>query len=281
MDVAAETFTHKVERLKLQVLQRKVSSELLQAIAADVSRLPGFVHEDPQKQASLRVVLSDTLPNATPPQLTQVITDLADEMRNRRDRPSSFVTLDLPDFVAERGHILIGPTGVPIYVEEYRRSVEARIQDIAEQHPALVALRQGQEPSDEQLFNLERTLHVELSGGPLQLSPALIRKAYGLRVDKRSGFLAFLRHVLELAAIPDYAAVVERAFTHHITGHHYTGDQIRFLRAVQEVFLEKGRLVEADLYEAPFTQFGRNAATRFFTPAQLRELVNLTVSLAA
>lgn len=281
VDVAAETFTHKVERLKLQTLQRKVSTELLQTIADDVSRLPGFVHEDPQKQASIRVVLSNALPNATPQQLTQVITDLADEMRNRRDRPSAFVTLDLPDFVAARGHILIGPTGVPIYVEEYRRSVEARIQGIAENHPALVALRQGQEPTDEQLVNLERTLHVELSGGDLQLSPDLIRKAYGLRVDKRSGFLAFLRHVLELDAIPDYAAVVERAFTGHITGHHYTGDQIRFLRAVQEVFLTKGRLEEADLYEAPLTQFGRNAADRYFTPAQLRELVAFTGTLAA
>jgi type I restriction enzyme, R subunit len=281
VDVAAETFTHKVERLKLQTLQRKVSAELLQSIADDVSRLPAFVHEDPQKQPSLRVVLSNALPNATPQQLTQVITDLADEMRNRRDRPSAFVTLDLPDFVAERGHILIGPTGVPIYVEEYRRSVEARIQGIAENHPALVALRQGQEPTDEQLVNLERTLHVELAGGDLQLSPDLIRKAYGLRMDKRSGFLAFLRHVLELEAIPDYAAVVERAFTGHITGHHYTGDQIRFLRAVQEVFLTKGRLDEADLYEAPLTQFGRNAADRYFTPAQLRELVQFTSTLAA
>jgi type I restriction enzyme, R subunit len=100
-------------------------------------------------------------------------------------------------------------------------------------------------------------------------------------MDKRSGFLAFLRHVLELEAIPDYAAVVERAFTGHITGHHYTGDQIRFLRAVQEVFLTKGRLDEADLYEAPLTQFGRNAADRYFTPAQLRELVQFTSTLAA
>ena len=43
VDVAAETFTHKVERLKLQILAGKPSPETLQSIAEDVSLLPDFV----------------------------------------------------------------------------------------------------------------------------------------------------------------------------------------------------------------------------------------------
>jgi hypothetical protein len=55
----------------------------------------------------------------------------------------------------------------------------------------------------------------------------------------------------------------------------------RFLRSVQEVFLKNRKLVEADLYEPPLTVFGRNAVERFFTPQEIRELLDLVQTLAA
>lgn len=281
VDVAAETFANKVERLKLQLLRGRPTQDLLESIADDVTRLPGFVHENAAKKASINLVLSNAMMQATPQQLTQVITDLADEMKNRRDRPSAFLKLDLPDFVVTKGYLIVKPGQPPIHVEEYRQRVERHIQLIADTHPALAAIREGREPSEEQLVDLERVLHNELSGGEIQLSPDLIRKAYGLRMDNRLGFLGFLRHVLELDTIPDYEAVVARGFQSHITSHNYGADQIRFLRSVQEVFLAKRRLVEADLYEPPLTNFGRNAVDRFFTPAEIKEIVALTEQLAA
>jgi len=50
---------------------------------------------------------------------------------------------------------------------------------------------------------------------------------------------------------------------------------------VQEVFLSKRRLAEVDLYEDPLTSFGRNAVERFFTPAQIKNIVALADHLAA
>ncbi len=44
---------------------------------------------------------------------------------------------------------------------------------------------------------------------------------------------------------------------------------------------EQPRLVEADLYEAPLTVFGRNAVDRYFNPAEVREILDLTERLAA
>jgi type I restriction enzyme R subunit len=279
--VAAETFSNKVERLKLQILQGRPSPDLLEAIVDDVSRLPEYVHQNPAKQAAIKTVLNESLATATPQQLTQVITDLADEMKNRRERPSAFLKLDLPDFVVTKGYLIVTPGSPPIHVEEYRRRVEQRIQAIADRHPALAAIREGREPTEEQLLDLERVLQHELARGDIGLSPDLIRKAYGLRMDARLGFLGFVRHVLDLDGVPDYEAVVARSFQDYVTRHHYTGDQIRFLRAVQEVFLAKRRLTEADLYEPPLTIFGRNAVEKFFTPAEIKEIVALTDHLAA
>ncbi|MCI0680636.1 MAG: hypothetical protein L0Y71_00915 [Gemmataceae bacterium] len=66
-----------------------------------------------------------------------------------------------------------------------------------------------------------------------------------------------------------------------IAAREYNADQIRFLRSVQKVFLKNRNLVEADLYEPPLTVFGRNAVERFFTPGEVRQLLELLETLAA
>jgi type I restriction enzyme, R subunit len=277
VDVAAETFTHKIERLKLQILQTTPSPQLLQSIAEDVSLLPDIA-ERVRSSPSAAFALSADLATATPAQLSQIIRDLAPQMKNRRDRPSAFLNIDLPDFIATHGYISVGEGGHQILIEEYKRRVDARVLEIVEKHPALTALRSGREPTDEQLVDLERTLHRELGREDIQLSSRNIRIAYGLRVDN---FLAFLRHLLAIDAIPDYSQVVQRGFQQHIQAHNYNAEQIRFLRSVQEVFLAKRTLVEADLYDPPLTNFGRNAVERFFTPQEIGDLLHLTQSLAA
>ena len=183
VDVAAETFTHKVERLNLQILQGKASSDLLQSITDDVSRLPQHVLEHQAKQSSVRLALSTELAQATPQHLNQLITDLSGEMKNKRRAANSFLAIDLPDFIAGKGYILIGPSGQPVHVEEYRRRVEQRIIGITETHPAMTAIREGHQPSEEQLVDLERVLHNELIGGEIQLSPKTARQAYGVNLD--------------------------------------------------------------------------------------------------
>lgn len=281
VDVAAATFTHKVERLKLQILGNKPSPDLMQSIAEDVSLLPRFVLEDADRKQSVQLVLSTDLATARPESLTTVIKDLAGEMRNKRQVGRSFLTIDLPDFIAGKSFVLIGPSGQPVHVEVYRRRVEQRILDIADTSPALLAIRDGRQPSDDQLVDLERMLHSQLSSSDLALSDKVARQAFGVRLEPHIGFLGFARHVLQLDAIPDYEAVVERGFEQHITSHNYTGDQIRFLRAVQEVFITTGRLSQADLYDPPLTNFGRNAVDRFFDSDEIAQIVALAEQLAA
>lgn len=278
VDVAAETFTHKCERLKLQSLLSQPRPDLLTSVAEDVGLLPAEIRNHPDKKASADLAQSQALAEATPEQLTQMARDFAPVMKQRDSRPDSFLKLDLPDFIEARGVVSIGEGGKQILVEEYRQRVESRVLEIVANHPALEAIRQGQEVTDAQLVDLERILNRELAGGDLEVSPANIKKAYGLKVDN---FLGFLRHVLALETLPDYGQVVQRAFERFIAVHHYNADQIRFLRSVQEVFLKNRKLVEADLYEPPLTVFGRNAVERFFTPGEVRELLELLETLAA
>jgi hypothetical protein len=202
-------------------------------------------------------------------------------MKNKRRADNPFVAIDLPDFIASAQHVIVMPNGTPVHVEEYRKKVDQRILEIAQEHPALRAIRDGHGPTSDQLIDLERVLNDALESPDIAFSGKTARTVYGLKWDNHVGFLGLLRHILALDAVPDYATVVDESFKEHIATHRYSGDQIRFLRAVEDAFLSRRRLSENDLYELPqLTAFGRNAVDRLFSPAQVGEIVRMTEELA-
>jgi type I restriction enzyme R subunit len=82
--------------------------------------------------------------------------------------------------------------------------------------------------------------------------------------------------------------VIARQFETCVTEHNYNADQIRFLRAVQSVFLQKRDLETADtstgsvqrLYELPLDMFGADAVERWFTEKEIKEVVEFTNHLS-
>src|SRR5438105_958300 len=72
-----------------------------------------------------------------------------------------------------------------------------------------------------------------------ELSEKNIRKAYGKKIDS---LLQFLRELFDLEAIPDYQEIVRRQFIEYGNRNQFTANQLRFLRAVESVFLQKRHL---------------------------------------
>jgi type I restriction enzyme R subunit len=278
VDVQATTFKSKVERLKLHILTDKETSTTSQSIAEDVSRLPNFVLEDPQCKTAADLCLSDQLDTASPDELDQVIDTLAIQMKNRREKVNTFLMLDLPDLIETRGYIFLKGGSERVYITHYRQRVEEHIWDMLGTHPTIAAIDRGEKVSDQQLIELERTLHRDLGEGDIELSTENIRKAYKKKVGS---LIEFLRDLLELDGIPDYNEIVQRQFQEHIAKHHYNADQLKFLSMVQNVFLQRHCLQLADLYDSPFTSLGVDAVERLFTSEQIHEIVHFANTLAA
>jgi type I restriction enzyme R subunit len=278
VDVEATTFTSKVERLKLQLVSGKDTTDTLQSIAEDASRLPNFVYEDPQQGPLVRLCTSAHLAKASMTELDHVIDILAPQMKNRREKPNAFISLDLPDFIEMHGYILLKGGSERVYVEEYRKRVEEHILYLVDTNSTIEAISHGKPVTDAQLIELERSLRHDLTNGEFELSEDNIRKAYGKKVGS---LLQFLRELFELEGLPDYQDIVRRQFQAYINQHLYNADQLRFLRAVENVFLRKRRLRLLDLYESPFTTFGTDAVERWFTPEQVRDILSFTDTLAA
>ena len=278
VDVAAETFVSKVERLKLGVLQGKAKPADQQAVADDVGRLPDFVHQDPALRAVTDLCTDAALAGATPAQLTEVARLLGPQMRYRKENSRSFVSLDLSDAIAERGYITLSEGGERLYVKDYRERVEQRITALAESDPTIRAIQGGQVVTELDLVALERTLRETLGAADVRLTTDNMRKAYGLKL---TSFLGFLRHILALEDVPDYGTVIGRCFDEHIRRHAYTADQLRFLGVMQAVLVKQRHLELADLYEGDFSFFGDGAVDRLFTAAQIGEMLDFAGRLAA
>ena len=211
VDVAGETFTNKVERLKLETLTKEATNATLTSIRDDVGRLPAFVTEAPEKRAIYNFALSETLATGSAGQLDDLIHQLAPEMKNCQNRESIFVNLDLKDIIDYRSHIVLDEHGEPLYAEAYRERVEGRVHEIIKQHPTMQALSTGQPVSDAQLIALECTLYEELEESFLQFSPRTIKRVYGVSVGS---LLGFLRCHLANEQLSEYAEIVGRQFLH-------------------------------------------------------------------
>ena len=279
VDVEAETFTSKVERLKYQILTGKDTEKVIASINEDVSRMPDFVLEKPFCRESAELCMSGQIRSANSQQLNAVIRNLAPEMKNRRDMENLFITLDLPDYIATRGYITLSVGGERIFVEQYRERVEQRVNSLVENHPTVLAIRQGEAVSDEQLIALEKVLRKTLGVADVQLTKDNIRKAYGFRVNS---FLGFIRHLLELESLPNYETIVARKFEEFAAQHNYTGEQLTFLRALQSEFLRKDKLEHADLYDSnAIKRFGNNAVDRLFSETDKAEILLFTEQIVA
>ncbi|MGB7416898.1 MAG: type I restriction-modification enzyme R subunit C-terminal domain-containing protein, partial [Thermosynechococcaceae cyanobacterium] len=191
---------------------------------------------------------------------------------------SSLLEMDLADVMAVQEYVLLNDGKEQVYVTEYKERVESKILEVIGEHPTVAAIERGEAVTDQQLIDLERTLRLELRGEPLELSTDNIRKAYKLKV---TSFLEFTRWLLELEDLPDYEVLVQRAFEAFIARHQFSADQIRFLRAVQSVFLQKRQLQRADLYEGQLARFGEGAVDRLFTDTEVRELMTVAEEIAA
>ena len=275
VDVAAETFSHKIERLKLANRRGNDPQHLISLIVEDVARLPDFVVLDEVLYPLVQRCTPNALRQAPTGELGQIAAGLAPQMKYKR-REENFIILDLPDQIDLSGYILLTKSNDQIYVKEYRRLVEERIMRIIANHPAVNAIAQGDPVDEKQLIALERTLQHDLAEGELEASPHNLRKAYGVKFDS---FLDLLRMVLDIDAIPGYEQIVSAQFEQFVTSHNFNADQIRFMVAVKSVFIRKRQLVLADLYQAPLTNFGEDAVDRWFAPDQIQDLLIFTDQL--
>jgi type I restriction enzyme, R subunit len=255
VDVAAATFISKVERLKLLKRTGKEASGTNQSIVEDAQSLRDTILSDGELKAK-SVCVPEKLIEFGSNELNLIRDVLAPRMKNKA-RYDTFLELDLVDYIAISGYILLTKSGEKMYVAEYRRLVEARILELVINHPTIKAIQNGQKIDDWQLLELERTLTKELGEGDLEVTPENLKKVFAHTTDS---FLDLVRQVLDMAYLPDYKDLVARQYETYVTQH--------------------APAYNADLYEPPLDMFGADAVERWFTEKEVEEVVQFTNRMA-
>lgn len=270
-------FISKMERVGLNILQRKDLTTLIESVKEDISLLPTNLAQVAQHIRIINDILTNKFwqeVNLT--KIDETKETLAPIMKYKQPKPSLVIELGLDDIIESRKWVILRKDNEKVYIEEYRKRVEAKILELADKHPAIIKLKAREELNIDDLLDLELTLSKELKAEDISLDEENMLKAYGVKVGS---FVDFLKHALNIEKIPSYEDIVKKAFDAFILEHNYNADQSRFLRAVQNVFVQRRKLEPADLYEEPFTNFGSNAVDKLFTEEDVSELVALTRKL--
>jgi type I restriction enzyme R subunit len=278
VNLAEAFFISKMERCGLAIMQKRDIETSIASIREDVDLLPETLTQVAAVVHYKDALLSQSFWKApTLAAIDAAKKALAPVMKYKNDRPSLFMELDLQDIIDSKKWVILHEKE-KIYVEEYRKRIEEKIEQLARNHPTILRLINHETVEAKDLIALESTLEMELGGERIELTEEHMLKAFGIRVGSLVDFMKF---VLKLEDIPTVQDVVRQAFDAFILEHNYNADQTRFLRTVQNVFIQKHSLELADLYEAPFTNFGADIVDKLFTLRDVKELMDLVKELRA
>jgi type I restriction enzyme R subunit len=284
IDEPGVSFALKTERLALAYLQNDQTEieKQRERIRADLRLLPTTLREVKARERELLEAIADPFWTALGyDRIMTLRNTFMPLMRYRRAQARSLIELNIEDTILDRRWIAFGPGGEGAYVETYREQVEARIRQLADTHPTVQKIKNGEAVFDTDLQELAHTL----DQADLFITEQNLRTVFGVR---RATLIDFVRHVLGLVRLRSRAEEIGEAFDYFLTSHQdYSADQILFLRTVRTVLVHEAertqevRLSYDDLFEPPFDRFGRNAVERLFTRDQVNELLGFVEQLAA
>lgn len=277
ININEASFTLKVERLALAILNKneKEIDDVAEEVRKDVRCLSPNINKVKEKKEIIEKILDvDGIgKNATFDETIAIIDELGPLMVYKRADEVPKITLDIGDIIQQRRLIEFGPMPNQEYIEVYKKKVENRIRELAENHPTIQKIKEDNVLVEADLQNLEKTLN----SPELYITEDTLRKVY----ERHNGTLVeFIKVVLGLYKFPDPKQRIAEAFRTFMVenSEKLMADQIRFLRAVQTTFEAKKHIEYRDFFEPPFTNIG-NAPIPLFTKDELMGVLRLCNTL--
>ncbi|MFZ3168335.1 MAG: DEAD/DEAH box helicase family protein [Candidatus Methanoperedens sp.] len=267
------SFTLKCEKLGVAILHGDMEEveRLKPKIGEMVDCLPEELNVIKPKLAFKEKVLSNRFwENVSFEDSQMLISELAKLMKYMASEPRKTIVLDMDDMIQQRKLIEFGPDAKQEYVKVYKEMVEDRIKKLADEHPAILKIKNNEMLTEADLRDLELTLN----NPELYITEDVLQKVYA---QNKGTLVQFVKNILGLYKFPDPAVRIKDAFDTYIieNSRHYSADQLNFIRTVQTVFSKKKHIEYSELYDAPFTNFGINAPMPMFTENELNDFINI------
>jgi len=197
------------------------------------------------------------------------------KFRDSDVQPLGPAQFDLTDLLKTKEIVEFGPEHSAVSVSKYRDMVEKLITELTESNPILQKIKAGQEITEDEAQELATLLHDEHP----HITEDLLKHVYK---NRKAKFIQFIRHILGLEILASFPETVTRAFEQFIHNHtNLSSRQLDFLNLLKEYILEKETVQKRDLIESPFTVLHPQGIRGLFTPAEIKEILELAEKVAA
>ena len=176
--------------------------------------------------------------------------------------------LDLEDMTLIKQNIEFGPEIEQASVTEYRKKLEAKIQNLLSENEVLKRLKNGEEIDDVDAKHLAYILQSE----DPYITLDNLRKVYD---NKKAKIIDFINHVLGLQKLQTRSEIIAESFDRFIKNHSdFNSDQIRFLQILKSFMVERGQATKENLVSPPFTNLHQEGIMGVFKPHQIKEILS-------
>ena len=181
--------------------------------------------------------------------------------------------LDLEDMTLIKQNIEFGPGDMEqTSVAEYRKRLEAKIQNLLSENEVLQRLKNGEKIDDVDIKNLAYILQ----GEDPYITLDNLQKVYD---NKKAKFIDFINHILGLQKLQTRSEIIAEAFDHFIQDHSdFNSQQISFLQILKSFIIERGHTTKENLVFPPFIHLHPEGIRGIFKPPQITR-INLCKSL--
>ncbi len=185
------------------------------------------------------------------------------------------VELDLTDKLHNKEWVEFGPERESVSISRYREMVEALIADLTERNPILAKIRNAEDITPAEADELAELLHAEHP----HITEDLLRQVYK---NRKASFIQFIRHILGIEILKSFPETVGEAFEQFIQEHNNLNSrQLEFLNLLKTFIIEREKVEKKDLINSPFTVIHPQGIRGVFSPAEIKEILQLTERLAA
>jgi type I restriction enzyme, R subunit len=247
-----------------------------ESIIEQVSELPLNVNLVRKEETLIQSVMQPSWwTNMADSKVVGLIERLGPLMRLRERKTTAMMELNLEDLLISKEYVEFGPENERISTNAYRDRVEAYIQNMVDENPVLTRLKAGEDVSEDDIHALAELLR----GEDPYITEELLRKVYD---HKAARFIQFLKHILGLEPLQDWAETVALAFDRFIAEHNtFSQLQIQFILTLKTFILQNGKVERKDLIAAPFTQIHPDGIRGVFGGNEIAEILSFAEKLVA
>ena len=185
------------------------------------------------------------------------------------------IELDLKDKLYNKERVEFGPEREAVSIGRYREMVEVLIAELTEHNPVLLKIKNSEDITPADADKLAEVLHAKHP----HITEDLLRQVYQ---NRKASFIQFIRHILGIKILKSFPETVSEAFEQFIQEHNnLNSSQLEFLCLLKTFMIEREKVEKKDLINSPFTVIHPQGIRGVFSPAEIKEILQLTEKLAA